>query len=479
MKSVAREINRYDIYIYLLILSLVFGGFGGALMVVRVLAILLLPAVVSKYNYCRYYMKKYMQFFLAFYFFCLLSMIWTPDKGQALKELFYYPVHILIFFEILVFAKFAQKTLKTITWAWLLSLSITLAIAIWEITTSNHLALSKFEAEDVTLNVGGIISERPFAAVTFGNFNGYVAYISFALPFIFYFLLDNKKNMMKVLLAIAIVFTAIVVILIDASRGGLITILIMGLILFLKSKQSPYKFVLLGAAIALVVYYIIPHMDTFEARYGKRSGEVVADSGYGSEENYEYLDMNGIEGYVKYNMFHRELKRKYIKDPFLPEHLYYNTDKDYFVCPMGQHMEFCGEKQRVSDLGYNKTARLYRARNCDGCPLRGLCFKGKGDRVIEINVRSRRYRDKARDLLTSERGLHHRSMRPIEPEAVFGQLKYDGGFRRFHYRGRQLVAAEFATLAIAHNIRKLAKVTADNVPENGTYKGVCGLQWSK
>ena len=47
-------------------------------------------------------------------------------------------------------------------------------------------------------------------------------------------------------------------------------------------------------------------------------------------------------------------------------------------------------------------------------------------------------------------------MRPVEPEAVFGQIKYDGGFKRFHYRGNRLVGTEFATLAIAHNIRKMA-----------------------
>jgi len=50
-------------------------------------------------------------------------------------------------------------------------------------------------------------------------------------------------------------------------------------------------------------------------------------------------------------------------------------------------------------------------------------------------------------------------MRPIEPEAVFGQIKYDGGFKRFHYKGKQLVEAEFATLAIAHNIRKMISMT--------------------
>ena len=200
----------------------------------------------------------------------------------------------------------------------------------------------------------------------------------------------------------------------------------------------------------------INHMDTFKERYGRQSKEVVADSGYGSEENYEYLDINEIDGYVKYNMFHTELKRKTIKNPFLPEHLYYNEQDDYFVCPMGQHMTYVGDKQRISDLGYVSHSKLYQAQNCEGCPLRGLCFKGKGNRVIEVNVRSRQYRDKAKERLTSERGLYHRSMRPIEPEAVFGQIKYDGGFRRFHYRGNRLVRAEFATVAIAHNIRKLA-----------------------
>ncbi len=45
----------------------------------------------------------------------------------------------------------------------------------------------------------------------------------------------------------------------------------------------------------------INHMDTSKQRYSKYGSEVVADSGYGSEENYEYLEMDGMEGYVKVN----------------------------------------------------------------------------------------------------------------------------------------------------------------------------------
>lgn len=49
-----------------------------------------------------------------------------------------------------------------------------------------------------------------------------------------------------------------------------------------------------------------PFLDKYKKRYGKQSKSVTADSGYGSEENYEYLEMEEMVGYVKYNWFHKE-----------------------------------------------------------------------------------------------------------------------------------------------------------------------------
>ena len=265
MGKLSQKYNRYDIYIFLLIVSLVFGGFGGALMVVRVLAIILLPALISKMRYCKDYVNSYGKFFVIFYIFCLMSMLWTPDKSQGFKELLYYPVHFVVFLEILVFSRFANKPLNTISTGWLISAGITLVIAIWEITTSNHLALSKFEADDITLNVGGVISNRPFAAVTFGNFNGYVAYLCFAMPFIFYYLLQNGKDIKKVVISMAVFFAAIVTILVDASRGGLLSLLTMGVIFVFNTKRSIYKTGLILSVVLLVIYYIIPQMDTLFA----------------------------------------------------------------------------------------------------------------------------------------------------------------------------------------------------------------------
>ena len=151
--------------------------------------------------------------------------------------------------------------------------------------------------------------------------------------------------------------------------------------------------------------------------------------------NYEWMENHDIEAYVKYNMFQAEDKRKMRNNPFPVRNMYYNAEDDYYVCPRGQHLEHIGDELSKSDLGYVSTISKYRAQNCAGCPFSGLCHKAKGNRVIEVNHKADEYRAKAKERLTSEEGLYHRSMRPIEPEAVFGDIKYDHGFKRFRLKG--------------------------------------------
>lgn len=204
---------------------------------------------------------------------------------------------------------------------------------------------------------------------------------------------------------------------------------------------------------------MIPYLKTFSDRFGAQSKEIVADSGYGSEQNYEYMFDNGMTPYVKYNMFHAEMKRKIKDNPFLPQNMFYNEKGNYYVCPAGQHLAHIYDFKMKSDLGYESTKSVYRARNCRNCPMRGLCYKAKkGQREIEVNHRNDAYRAAARELLTSEKGLHHRSMRPIEPEAVFGQIKFDHHFKRFLLRSKAKVITEFGLVAFAHNIRKYIAV---------------------
>ena len=66
------------------------------------------------------------------------------------------------------------------------------------------------------------------------------------------------------------------------------------------------------------------------------------------------------------------------------------------------------------------------------------------------------YKRKARERLTSEKGLLHRSKQPIGPEAVFGQMKQDMHYKRFRHFGKDKVTMDFAFFAIAFNIKKMA-----------------------
>jgi hypothetical protein len=201
----------------------------------------------------------------------------------------------------------------------------------------------------------------------------------------------------------------------------------------------------------------------FEDSYNRQSETVVADAGYGSEQNYEWMEDNHMEAYVKYNYFHKEQKRVWKKNPFAVQNLFYNKDKDFFICPMGQKLSNIGTKKSKSELGYVSTLTRYQAQNCQGCPLRGLCHKAKGNRTIEINYKLNEYKRKARERLTSEMGIYHRGKRCIEPEAVFGQIKHNAQWNRFRLRELKKVNIEFTLVAIAHNLRKLARKAASSL----------------
>jgi len=197
------------------------------------------------------------------------------------------------------------------------------------------------------------------------------------------------------------------------------------------------------------------HLDGFEEMYNKQSKEIVADAGYGSEENYEILEEKEVEAYVKYNYFHKEQKKKMKNNSFLVQNLFYNNELDFYVCPMGQRMENIGKGQRISSNGYESQITHYQAKRCDGCPLRSLCHQAKGNRRIEVNHRLNHLKHKAKERLLSEKGLEHRSKRPIEVEAVFGQLKSNNKFNRFTFKGLEKVEMEFILMAIGHNFRKM------------------------
>ncbi len=199
-----------------------------------------------------------------------------------------------------------------------------------------------------------------------------------------------------------------------------------------------------------------PHLKQFHDLYKTNPESICADAGYGSEENYDYLEEQNIDNYVKYNYFHKEQSKKWKEDPFRAENLYYNEQQDKMYCPMGQPMDRIENRKSKTSAGYAQTYARYQAGNCNGCPLRGSCHKAKGNRIVELNHNLRRHKQQVRANLTSEEGLKHRSKRPCDVEAVFGAVKNNKGFRRFLLKGLDKVEIEVGLLALAHNLAKRA-----------------------
>lgn len=200
---------------------------------------------------------------------------------------------------------------------------------------------------------------------------------------------------------------------------------------------------------------LIKHTRQHKVFYGEVPASITADAGYGSEENYEHLEAEGITAFVKHNLFDRNQNATIRnKKPFSPDKLYYNKEKDCYICPMGQHMQNIGEYNKKTTTGFTQTISRYEARNCEGCPLRGVCHQAKGNRVIEINHNLNRLKQQADALLLSEAGIAHRKKRCWDVEPVFGNIKNNHGFKRFMLRGIKKVKVETDLLALAHNLRK-------------------------
>lgn len=199
------------------------------------------------------------------------------------------------------------------------------------------------------------------------------------------------------------------------------------------------------------------HIELYKKQYKQRPAVVVADAGYGSEENYEYLEAQKIEGYVKYNYFDKQQKKtKTDKNPFSTDKLYYNQQEDSYYCPMGQKMEKKEQRERKTENNYTRLISSYQAKNCMGCPVKGVCHNQQGNRVISVSHRGNYLREKAKEKLESETGILYRKKRAVDVETIFGNIKQNKKFRRFYLRGLEKVKIEFGLIAISHNLAKFA-----------------------
>src|SRR5699024_9185817 len=122
----------------------------------------------------------------------------------------------------------------------------------------------------------------------------------------------------------------------------------------------------------------IPFLDKIEEQLFKLPEYIVADAGYGSEQNDEDVIENRVRTpLITYNQYRKEKKKKYKNAIFNTANWEYDKENDYFICPNGKKLTFSHLSNRTDRYGYTRTFKVYECEDCSGCPLRSLCTKAK------------------------------------------------------------------------------------------------------
>ena len=206
----------------------------------------------------------------------------------------------------------------------------------------------------------------------------------------------------------------------------------------------------------------IPHMEKLATSSLPMPKTVIADAGYGSEENYVYAvgedKEQRFEFLIPYGTYLKEQTRKYKNDIKNAKNWQYLEEDDIFICPNGRKVKFKKYLNRKNQSGYEQSFKIYECEDCSNCPLKPQCTKAKGNRQIHWNPIYEEMKAKAKAALECAEKAAIYAQRKVEVESVFGHIKGNRSFRRFSLRGLNKVHVEFGLIALAHNILKVAGI---------------------
>src|SRR5690625_3442761 len=218
---------------------------------------------------------------------------------------------------------------------------------------------------------------------------------------------------------------------------------------------------------------LIPFLNKIESHFFKLPEYIVADAGYGSEQNYnDIIENRDRIPLITYNSYIKEQKRKYKKDPFKIANWEYNEEYDYYVCPNGQKLTFQYYSNRTDRYGFKRKFKVYQSENCNDCPLRSQCARAKkgNNRKLFVNEKWEHQKEYIRTKLSKKETGEIYKKRKIDIEPFFGFLKANLSFTRFSVRGKSKVENEIGFALMAVNLRKYTAKNQisndDNDPKN-------------
>ncbi len=115
------------------------------------------------------------------------------------------------------------------------------------------------------------------------------------------------------------------------------------------------------------VWTLVPFLKHMEEHQGFRYPGVTADSGYESEEAYDYLESRHQKPYIKPQTYEKWKKRSFRKDISKRENMEYDTENDTYTCHAGKRLLPLYIKKQKSRNGFESDATVYECKDCSGC----------------------------------------------------------------------------------------------------------------
>ncbi|MDA3131072.1 transposase, partial [Aliibacillus thermotolerans] len=168
----------------------------------------------------------------------------------------------------------------------------------------------------------------------------------------------------------------------------------------------------------------IPHMEKLAKSGLPMPKTVIADAGYGSEENYLYAVGEDKEPrfdfLIPYGTYVKEQTRKYKNDMKNARNWEYRELDDCFICPNGRKVPFKNYRNAKNASGYVQSYKVYECEDCTDCPLKPQCTKAKDNRQVHWNPIFEEMKAKAKAALECDDKAAIYSKRKNEVESVFG-----------------------------------------------------------
>jgi hypothetical protein len=196
-------------------------------------------------------------------------------------------------------------------------------------------------------------------------------------------------------------------------------------------------------------HLMVPLLESHHSNTGRMAETVVADSKYGTIDNFLACYDLGVKAHVP-DLRESSVKRTEKLKIFSEEQFQYDPQSDTYRCPAGNVL-------KPKSLHINRQSRDYAVSKkvCAACPVREQCTKNKSGRTIKRHLRQEEL-DGMREASRSTRAKRDIKTRQHLMERSFARgTRY--GFDRARWRGLWRVQIQEYLIAAVQNLQVLLK----------------------